>query len=577
MQKNTSTTLINLAALAARRAGVITLEQAGAALWQRQLSGTPSRILFAPETLLTSDPGAAENIYAGVFALAGDTVDVAGDSPFSIVPPTARWARALHSFEWLIHLEAHAGELSAVNARALIEEWIAAKSASSSAAQAPDVVARRVTAWLVESPLLLDGAKAPFKLAYMRSLGRQLRRLERVCGRLPHGVARGEVACALCLAGTVIADQSRLQRWALAVLRETLDAQVLPDGGHATRNPAALSALLTAVLPLREALQRRQQAVPQGLVAAIDRMLPMLRFLRHTDGTLSAFHGAGFEPASRITSILAWDDVSGRPSDNARYSGFQRLGAGDSAVLFDTGKTPAPGFAAAAHASALAFELSHGGFRLVGGCGALGNARPGWESAARASAAHSTLTLADRSSAKILALWPLSAILGPVLYRGPREVMVEREGRFARATHDGYRDEFGVVHERTLSLSEDGLWLDGTDKLIGEGKLAAAAFALRFHLGPDVKVRRDKARRNAMLRLPDGSLWLFAVDDGPPLELEESIVLAAPRALKRTVQIVIPANTLTDDVVRWHIARHAEPLSDGDDPGDGAAQTVERP
>ncbi|MEO1102186.1 MAG: heparinase II/III family protein [Pseudomonadota bacterium] len=545
-----------------RRIAGSAMERTAAALWQRQLAGTPARILFAPETLLASDPQAAADIYSGVFALAGTSVDAAGDSPFAVTPPSEAWARELHRFSWLVHLEANATQLSSTNARALIEEWLAAKSANSAVAQSPTVIADRLTAWLVESPLLLEGASAAFRLAFMRGLGRQIRRLERVSGRLPHSVEKAKVLCALALAGTVIADQSRLQRWALVVLADTLAVQVLPDGGHASRSPATLHELLIPLVVLRDALIRRQHPMPPAIGATIDKMLPMLRFFRHGEGPTATFHGAMPVTDADIAAVITFDDIGGTASENARYSGFQRIEAGETVMLIDTGRAPPPQFAADAYASALAFELSHGGVPLVAGCGALGAAEPAWGPAARATAAQSTLTLADKSSAKVLGLWPLPALLGPVLYRGPRSVQVERDGLLVRASHDGYRDEFGVVHERILSLSQDGLWLDGTDRIMGEGKLDAAPFAVRFHLAPGLRIRLDKARRNAMLRLADGSIWLFAVDEGPPLELEESVMLVAPGVIKRTAQIVISCNTLTDDVVRWHIARHASPLGD---------------
>lgn len=551
-----------LAGLALRQSVSAAMGRVGTALWQRKLAGTPSRILFAPETLLDCDGAVAADIYAGVFNLAGQSVDSAGRSPFAVTPPSDEWERALHGFSWLVHLEANASELSSTNARALCEEWLGAKSAQSRRAQEPAVTAARLTAWLVESPLLLAGADAGFRLAFMRAIGRHLRRLERAATRLPPSLAKVEVVIALALAGTVLADQTRLQRWALSYLGELLRAQVLPDGGHLSRNPEALVTLLSLLVPVREALVRRQQPIPPQIGGAIDKMLPMLRFFTHADGHLAAFHGARPVAMRVLKALDAYDDIKGTASENARYSGFQRLEAGETAVLLDTGIAPPPAFASEAYASALALEISHGRHRIVTGCGALGEAQPVWADAARATAAQSTLTLADRSSARTLSLWPLTRALGPVLYSGPRAVEVNREALGVRAVQDGYRNHFGILHERTLVLSDDGLWLDGADRILGQDKLSGQAFAIRFHLFPGIRVRLDKARRNAMLRLSDGALWMFGIDEGPTIALEDSVVLVEPRRVRRTAQIVIAGNTLTDDTIRWHIARHAAPIGE---------------
>ncbi|MEM0906400.1 MAG: heparinase II/III family protein [Pseudomonadota bacterium] len=553
-------TLFSLAVLAVRRVGARSLDTIAQAILQRTLAATPSRVLFAPETLLASDSKVAADIYAGVFHLAGETVETGGRSPFSVAPPSAQWARTLHGFSWLVHLEANASELSSTNARALVEEWLADKSGRSALANAPEVTAQRVTAWLIGAPILLSGADAAFNERFMRALGRQIRRLERGVSAVPPGVSKVEVAATLALAGAVIAGQGRLQRTGLSLLAEVLKTEVLPDGGHASRSPEAVVDVLCALIPVREALVRRQVPVPEALSTAIDKMMPMVRFFALSKTGLAAFHGARPVAPSRLAALMAYDDVRGQPSANARYSFFQRMDGGTARVLIDTGPPPPPSHAGRACASALAFEFTHEGEPIIVNCGALDAARPSWARAARATAAHSTLTLADRSSARILNLWPLSAALGPLLYGGPRTVDVAREPSKVRARHDGYQDQFGIIHERSITLTEDGLWLQGIDRILGADKVDAIPFAVRFHLAPGIRVRLDKARKTASLRLRSGAIWLFVVDEGPDLSVEDSVVLAADTTLRRTAQLVIPSDTLTHDTIRWHIARHAAPL-----------------
>ena len=76
-------------------------------------------------------------------------------------------------------------------------------------------------------------------------------------------------------------------------LSDELGRQVLPDGGHASRNPGALIELLLDLLPLRQAFAARNVPPPPALNNAIDRMMPMLRFFRHGDGNFALFNGMG--------------------------------------------------------------------------------------------------------------------------------------------------------------------------------------------------------------------------------------------------------------------------------------------
>ena len=90
-------------------------------------------------------------------------------------------------------------------------------------------------------------------------------------------------------------------------------------------------------------------------------------------------------------------------------------------IQLDCGQVPEGDFALDAHAGFLAFELSSGAGRLVVNCGAGGDDHAGWDAALRATAAHSTLTLADTSSAQILPPGLARDLLGPRLTGGPLE------------------------------------------------------------------------------------------------------------------------------------------------------------
>src|SRR5204862_5055907 len=148
-------------------------------------------------------------------------------------------------------------------------------------------------------------------------------------------------------------------------LGDELARQILPDGGHISRNPGALVELLADLLPLRQAFSARNIPPPSALLNAIDRMMPMLRFFRHGDGNFALFNGMGPTPTDLLTTVLAYDDARGTPVSNAPHSGYQRVEAGGTLILMDTGRPPALAASQEAHAGCLSFELSHRNFRIL--------------------------------------------------------------------------------------------------------------------------------------------------------------------------------------------------------------------
>src|SRR4029450_1013680 len=114
--------------------------------------------------------------------------------------------------------------------------------------------------------------------------------------------------------------QKRRIRAATKRLAEELERQILPDGGHISRNPGALIELLVDLLPLRTAFTARNIPPPAALLNAVDRMMPMLRFFRHGDGNFAPFNGMGPTPTDVLTTILAYDDRRRAPPENATHS-----------------------------------------------------------------------------------------------------------------------------------------------------------------------------------------------------------------------------------------------------------------
>ncbi|MCC6778509.1 MAG: heparinase II/III family protein [Hyphomicrobiales bacterium] len=523
------------------------------------------RLLIAPQDLRTADATRASEIYSGRFVFAGKVVTCDSRSPFESAPPSEDWAMALHGFGWLRHLRAAESGITRANARALVDEWISLNSIRDPIAWRPDVVARRIISWLSQAPLLLDDSDVRFYRRFLRSLSRQVRHLRHTISEARDGVPRFQATVALTYATLCMAGQQRHMRSVARRLGAELVRQVLPDGGHLSRNPGALVELLVDLLPLRTAFTARNMPPPQELLNAIDRMMPMLRFFRHGDGNFALFNGMGPTQSSLITTILAYDDTRGAPLANAPHSGYQRLEAGGTLLLMDTGGVPPLPVSQEAHAGCLSFELSARQNRIVVNCGLPLTSRDSWRQVARATAAHSTATLNDTSSCRFIDTGPVKHILeGVPMIGGPTAIQVAREeqpnGTVLRASHDGYAESFNIIHERVLLLSADGQRLDGEDLFTpASGESIPAGrdqFAVRFHLHPSIKANRLSDGHSAMLLMPNKDVWTFnAYED--QVDIEESVFLAANDGPRRTMQIVIYGRARKVMRVQWTFVAHA--------------------
>ena len=532
-------------------------------------SGKTDRLTIAPQDLRTADATRASEIYAGRFAFAGKVVICDRRSPFEMSPPSEEWAVTLLSFAWLRHLRASDSAITRANARALIDEWITLQGAWHPLGWRVDILSRRVVCWLTQSPFVLQDADARFYRRFIRSQSRQVRYLRRSVGQAGGGLPRLQALIALTYATLCMQGQGGYLRSTVRQLIEELRTQILPDGGHISRNPDVLIELLIDLLPLRQLFSARNLQPPQALNNAIDRMMPMLRFFRHPDGNFAQFNGMGPTPVDQLATVLAYDDARGTPVSNAPHSGYQRIDAVDTVLLIDTGRPPPLAMSQEAHAGCLSFELSWKQHRLVVNCGLPVVNRETWRQVARATPAHSTVTFDDRSSCRFLESGFLRRLLGGVaILSGPHEVDVDREtapdGTILHASHDGYAETCGVVHNRTLRLGHDGRALDGEDSFTpapGRSIGRNDEYAIRFHLHPSIKASRLSEGRGVILLLPDREVWTFATL-ADSVELEESVFLSGSDGPRRALQIVIYGRARETAKVRWSF-RHTPPTPPG--------------
>lgn len=519
--------------------------------------GAAERLIIAPQDLRTADPTLAAEIYAGRFTFCGQIVETGGMSPFDLVPPSAAWAHELHGFSWLRHLRASETILSRSNARALVMDWVAASRKWRAAAWTPEVVARRILSWISHSPIVLDGADYASYRRFMRSLGAQTRYLRRAAADTREGMPRLVAAIALTAAGLAMADQGRSLRQSARWLDDELKRQILADGCHIGRNPRLIIELLLDLLPLKQTFAARGLEPPPALVNAVDRMMPMLRFFRHGDGSFALFNGMGATPADALATLLSYDETRGRPVASASHAGYQRIEAAGTLAIVDTGRAPPPGLSEEAHAGCLSFELSSGAARIVVNCGAPApEAAPRWRALARTTAAHSTLTLEDTSSCRFVSGGGLARLIGTPILSGPEKVANERrreDGAVAlAASHDFYMRGFGVIHARLLRLADDGATLEGQDSLLGlPGE--RDGYALRFHLHPGVEAELEADGR-VRLALGNGEVWRFAVEGGGAA-IEESVYLAGREGPRASLQIVVEGRIRARPRLAWRFTR----------------------
>jgi uncharacterized heparinase superfamily protein len=521
------------------------------------------QLLLAPQELRTADPSFATEIYNGHFGLAGRLAELGPLSPFEITPPSQAWARELYGFGWLRHLRAAGSELSREQAKTLVRDFVRLQRGTRGIAFEPEVVARRAISWLSNSVVVLDASDPRSYQAFLRALTEQLRYLSASYRAAPDGVSRLVALMALIYAGLCIGGQQAVVDAYVKPFCKELDRQILSDGGHVSRDPAALIELLLDLLPLRQCFVARDRLPPKQLSDAIDRAMPMLRFFRLGDGALARFNGCGATPTDELATVLAYDDTEGSPLRAAPNSGYGRIERGPMLLIVDIATAPATSLSRHAHAGCLSFEMSAGAHAMIVNCGAPSADHDDWRLFARSTAAHSTLVFEETSSAELLSgtngatPYADAELVGPPNVQGT--LREEGDGIEIKGSHDGYVAPFGVRHERRIVVPASGLMVAGEDRLLAAGSRALPTggdYAIRFHLHPSVSARPTPDGGAVALVLPNREGWTLS-SNAPSMTIEDSVFLADERGPQQSLQVVLSGALGADLHVVWTIERTA--------------------
>lgn len=513
-------------------------------------------------------------IIAGNFLFAGHLVEAKDAAIWDLPIPDTSYEEALHGFSWLSDLAAVGDPDARLRAQAWVQLWIARFGKGRGAGWTPDLTGRRLIAWVNHAVFLLNGVPKEASVAYFKSLAHQVDYLSKRASYASVGLPRFEALSGLIYGGLSLSGLEAQVAPAIAQLAEDCEREIDASGGIKTRNPEELLEVLTLLLWAERAIFSAGIAMPVAIKQAIERIVPTLRALRHSDGSLARFHGGGRGLEGRLDGALA--SVRVALADVKSPMGFTRLQGGRTSVIMDTACPPSGETMGNGHASSLAFELTSGRRPLVVNAGSGANFGMDWHKAGRASASHSTVVVDGMSSSRLgrtKSTYGGKKILA--LEVTPKFVDVTVEDRIDRqilqAGHNGYQDTHGLVHARDVTLYKNGRGIEGADILatvsdedrllfdqaVDRAGFEGVPFALHFHLHPDVSAELDMNGKAVSLALKSGEIWVFRHDGQAKLSIEQGAYLEKDRLKPRVTKQVVLKSVAVEYAsrIKWSFAK----------------------
>ena len=490
------------------------------------------------------DAETAHEMRAGRYLLASKLVDTHGVSPFATHVDHLSWHNELHGFAWLRHFGEARGLEEREFARTLVLDWIGRNSEYNADTWGLGLSARRVMNWLRHYGLLTEGAERKQVKTISHSIAMQVQAAKL---RTPYAPDRIDeliatilpVAVALC-DGSELAQIEPLVKTLCKMLKWQLDE----DGFYRSRNPADQLLLIEELVSLRLTLSQRSADLARELGGIVDDMHLALDSVTLGTGEPVYFNGCGQLPAEMIFAIQS--QGTRRRKGNCAVAGYGVVELGPGMLVVDEGRVPLAAYARNAHASALAFEFSHGRDLVVGSCGPAPDELRHSKDLFRQGAAHSAPMIDDLSSGRF-------SNSGVLISYGekPKMSVHERDAEIVART-GAFRSRFGVEIERRVSILANGDTLVGQDVLIvpGDKRKLTGSLIQRFHLAPGARATLSPGGEMISIVLQSGAEWTF-LWEAALAQVEPSVRQSAHLGYYNTQQIVLEAELEKGLEVSW--------------------------
>ena len=256
-------------------------------------------------------------------AIAGGEIELGGElirhpAP-RWLPPSAgpEWMAAWHGFGWIADLTTASGPTRDAAAD-LVQSWLRENTAWHGVVWRSDVLATRVFAWVAQfDEILRRDQDHTLRRAMLTSIAAQLRHLARTASWEVAGAARLRALKGLIAGRAALGDSATRLGKALKALEREVQVQILPDGGHLSRNPSMQLQVLQDLIDTRAVLRAAQIETPDGLQYAIEQMAPILRFQARRSPPRAVQRLAGGRRGSYRPGSDAVRDQGGRTDTGA--------------------------------------------------------------------------------------------------------------------------------------------------------------------------------------------------------------------------------------------------------------------
>jgi uncharacterized heparinase superfamily protein len=456
----------------------------------------------------------------------------------------------LNSFFWIFSLDLKS---SKKDTQDIILQWIDKNHRYNSKSCEIDMVAKRIIAWTSNSRLTYEGSNTDYKDKFNIIIKKQI-------NHLINEIERSElvddkmIGCAaIILTGLSYQDKDGYLKIGLNLLRKLVKFSFDNDGFPRSRSIRQLCFYLKYLILIREWFKESQSEIPDFINENIYYLGQAYAFSWQNNKTDLLFNG------NNKTNNFDFDHYLKKlgynfKSQSNELGGYAVLNSKKTSLVMDVGSSPDKKISSNYQAGALSFEIISGGKKLICNSGYFQNHKHQLNELSKSSATHSTLTLDDSSSCKFNKTKNGSSKISHGLKILKKNIIYEKNYWKINVAHDGYLNQYGIIHEREIEFYPEQIKFVGHDKIISKKNSKNLKFEIRFHLEPNIKIMKTQDNKSILINL-DGEGWKFN-SNNYNMDIDNGLYFGKKDFFINNQNIVISGMTKNENqTIKWEITK----------------------
>jgi uncharacterized heparinase superfamily protein len=456
----------------------------------------------------------------------------------------------LNSFFWLFSLDLKSSKKDTQN---IILQWIDKNQKYNSKSWEVDIVARRIIAWISNSKLTYEDGNVEYKNKFSSIIKKQINHLINEIEGSDLIDDKIIVCSAIILVGLSYQDKDQYLKTGLSLLRKLVKFSFDSDGFPKSRSIRQLCFYLKYFVLIREWFKESQSEIPNFINENIYYLGQAYAFSWKNNKVDLLFNG------NNETNNVDFDHYLKKLGYNFKnlnneLGGYTALNSKRISLIMDVGSAPDKKFSSNYQAGALSFEIISNRKKLICNSGYFQNYHHQLNEISKSSATHSTLILEDRSSCKFNKTKNESSKISHGLKISKKNVVFEKNYWKINAAHDGYLQQYGIIHERKIEFYPEQIKFVGHDKIISRNKIKNLKFEIRFHLEPNIKIMETQDNKTILIDL-DGEGWKFNSDNNN-MNIDNGLYFGRKDYFFDNQNIVISGMTNDENqTIKWEITK----------------------